>query len=102
MLGLSSKDFDVEVYGIQPDDLEQLVQSFGKVDSVGKAFGILKMTDGKMDIDVSIPRRDSKVHEGHRGFQVDTDPNMTIREKQDNEEILHLTPYQRSAHGGNF
>ncbi|MEK7451813.1 MAG: HD domain-containing protein, partial [Patescibacteria group bacterium] len=80
VLGLSSKDFDVEVYGIQPDDLEQLVQSFGKVDSVGKAFGILKMTDGKMDIDVSIPRRDSKVHEGHRGFQVDTDPNMTIRE----------------------
>ena len=58
VLGLSSKDFDVEVYGIQPDDLEQLVQSFGKVDSVGKAFGILKMTDGKMDIDVSIPRRD--------------------------------------------
>src|SRR3989338_1264447 len=80
VLGLPSKDFDLEVYGIQPDDLEKLVQKFGKVDSVGKAFGILKITDGNMDIDVSIPRRDSKVHEGHKGFQVDTDPKMSIKE----------------------
>lgn len=80
VLGMPSKDFDLEVFGIQPDELEQIVKSFGKVDSVGKAFGILKITDGEMDIDVSIPRRDSKVHEGHRGFEVDTDPNMSIRE----------------------
>lgn len=80
VLGMQSKDFDLEVYGVQPDDLEKLVHKFGKVDSVGKAFGILKITDGNMDIDVSIPRRDSKVHEGHKGFQVDTDPSMSIRE----------------------
>lgn len=80
ILGMPSKDFDLEIYGVEPDKLEALVQTFGRVDSVGKAFGILKITDGNMDIDVSIPRRDSKVHEGHRGFQVDTDPNMTIKE----------------------
>lgn len=80
VLGTPSKDFDLEIYGVQPDDLEKLVHRFGKVDSVGKAFGILKITDGGMDIDVSIPRRDSKVSEGHKGFQVDTDPNMSIRE----------------------
>jgi tRNA nucleotidyltransferase (CCA-adding enzyme) len=80
VLGISSKDFDLEVYKVKPDDLEKLVHQFGKVDSVGKAFGILKITDGKMDIDVSIPRRDSKVHEGHKGFEVDTDPNMSIAE----------------------
>ncbi|OGL63160.1 hypothetical protein A3C09_02700 [Candidatus Uhrbacteria bacterium RIFCSPHIGHO2_02_FULL_47_44] len=80
VLGLPSKDFDLEVYGVKPDDLEKLVHKFGKVDSVGKAFGILKITDGDMDIDVSIPRRDSKVHEGHKGFQVDTDPKMSIKE----------------------
>ena len=80
VLGLPSKDFDLEVYGVKPEDLEKLVHKFGKVDSVGKAFGILKITDGGMDIDVSIPRRDSKVSEGHKGFQVDTDPNMSIKE----------------------
>lgn len=80
VLGKASKDFDVEIYGVKPDDLEKLLQAFGKVDSIGKAFGILKITDGDMDIDVSIPRRDSKVHEGHKGFEVDTDPNMSIRE----------------------
>jgi tRNA nucleotidyltransferase (CCA-adding enzyme) len=80
VLGKESKDFDLEIYGIQPDTLEKLVHTFGKVDSVGKAFGILKITDGGMDIDVSIPRRDSKVREGHKGFLVDTDPNMSIKE----------------------
>ncbi len=80
VLGTSSKDFDLEIYRVQPEDLEKLVHKFGKVDSVGKAFGILKITDGGMDIDVSIPRRDSKVHEGHKGFQVDTDPSMSIKE----------------------
>lgn len=80
VLGMPSKDFDLEVYGVPAEELETLLHTFGKVDSVGKAFGILKITDGDMDIDVSIPRRDSKVHEGHKGFEVDTDPNMSIRE----------------------
>lgn len=80
VLGKPSKDFDLEVYGVQPDDLEKILQQFGKVDSVGKVFGILKITDGDMDIDVSIPRRDSKVRAGHAGIEVDMEPGMSIKE----------------------
>ncbi len=75
------KDFDLEVYGLAPEKIEEIVKSFGKVANAGKAFGILKLfTPSGLDIDVSIPRRDSKSGTGHRGFQVATDPNMSITE----------------------
>src|SRR6266513_6113619 len=32
------------------------------------------------DIDVSLPRRDSKTGRGHRGFEVSGDPSMSIEE----------------------
>ncbi|MBI4437838.1 hypothetical protein HY631_02705 [Candidatus Uhrbacteria bacterium] len=81
VLGMPSKDFDIEVYGIEPSKLELLLARCGRVDSVGRAFGILKLvsTDG-LDLDFSIPRRDSKVAEGHKGFDVNMDPDMSILE----------------------
>jgi tRNA nucleotidyltransferase (CCA-adding enzyme) len=58
-----------------------LVAVHGKVSDVGKAFGILKIgLEGGMDIDISLPRTDSKIGEGHRGFALKTDPNMTVEE----------------------
>ncbi|MFA5462355.1 MAG: CCA tRNA nucleotidyltransferase, partial [Sulfurimonas sp.] len=46
-MGLKVKDYDIEVYGIcDIDTLEQILSSFGKVNIVGKSFGILKLTHG--------------------------------------------------------
>jgi len=81
LAGKISKDYDLEVYGVKPEDLESLVGKHGRVSEVGKAFGILKVSAGEgIDIDVSIPRSDSKVAEGHRGFAVKTDPFMSIED----------------------
>lgn len=81
ILGKISKDFDIEVYGLEAAKVEEIVSRFGKVSDVGRAFGILKMTLGEgVDIDVSLPRVDSKIGEGHRGFEVKTDPRMSIKE----------------------
>jgi tRNA nucleotidyltransferase (CCA-adding enzyme) len=78
------KDFDIEVYGISAKSIGRIVTACcgeGKVSEVGKAFGILKIMLGSgMDIDVSLPRTDSKVKEGHTGFDVKTDPHMSIQE----------------------
>lgn len=80
-LGLVSKDFDLEVYGVEPDRLEELVRSFGKVSDVGKSFGVLKLSFGEgIDIDISIPRTDSKIGAGHKGFAIKANPNMSIEE----------------------
>src|SRR5437588_1585364 len=71
-----SKDIDVEVYGIPADRLRQVLEHFGNVETVGASFQVYKVGD----IDVSLPRRESKAGRGHRGFDVTGDPSMTIDE----------------------
>ena len=74
------KDFDLEVYGMDPDALQATLGEVGRVDAVGKSFGVLKMRLGDLDLDISVPRRESKTGKGHRGFMVTPDPTMTITE----------------------
>ena len=74
LMGRESKDIDVEVFGVPADRLRQLLEPFGRVDAVGESFQVYKIGD----IDVSIPRRDSKSGRGHRGFDVAGDPTMSI------------------------
>jgi len=73
-----TKDLDIEVYGMQPDTIQEIAEKYGKVTDVGKSFGVLKFYDGKLEIDFSLPRKDSKVGDGHRGFAVDTDTERTM------------------------
>ncbi|MDE0226724.1 MAG: hypothetical protein OXP28_16565 [Gammaproteobacteria bacterium] len=75
--GEPSKDLDIEVYGIDVDALRELLGRHGSVLSVGRAFGVLRLKE--LDIDFSVPRRDSKVAPGHRGFEVACDPNLDFR-----------------------
>ena len=72
-----SKDLDVEVYGFDLDALRDLLQRHGSVLSVGRAFGVLRLKD--LNADFSLPRRDSKVAPGHRGFEVECDPNLDFK-----------------------
>jgi tRNA nucleotidyltransferase (CCA-adding enzyme) len=51
-----------------------LLESFGRVEAVGESFQVYKIGD----VDVSLPRRDSKAGRGHRGFVVTGDPDMSI------------------------
>ncbi len=78
----ASKDIDIEVYGLGFDDLAAKLAAFGRVDLVGASFGIAKVTNPATGsvMDFSIPRQDSKVDKGHKGFQVTGDPTMTVRE----------------------
>jgi tRNA nucleotidyltransferase (CCA-adding enzyme) len=80
ILGIPSKDFDLEIYSVGVEKLSKLLKKMGRVDEVGKSFGILKLFKGDLDIDISIPRRESKTVAGHRGFKVTGDPGMSIKE----------------------
>ncbi|MGK0289670.1 MAG: tRNA nucleotidyltransferase (CCA-adding enzyme) [bacterium] len=75
---IPTKDLDLEVYGIQPEKLKQILAQKFSIDLVGQAFGVLKIR-GK-EIDISIPRRESKIGQGHKGFETASDPNMSIKE----------------------
>jgi len=78
LLGIESKDLDIEVSGLSFEDLERLLSTLGEVIHVGKAFGVFRVKG--LNIDFSLPRRDSKVRPGHTGFDVSYDPGMTFVE----------------------
>jgi len=74
------KDWDVEVYGLDRDALGELLADLGTVNAVGRSFGVYKVHRRGFEMDVSIPRRDSKAGRGHRGIRVEGDPGMTPAE----------------------
>ncbi len=71
-----SKDLDIEVFGIAQDQLLALLQTLGKVVPAGQAFPVYKLGE----IDVALPRRESKSGRGHKGFTVEGDPHMPFEE----------------------
>jgi len=74
LLGRDSKDIDIEVFGLPADRLRSLLEALGHVEAVGESFQVYKTGE----IDVSLPRRESKARRGHRGFDVTGDPSMTV------------------------
>jgi tRNA nucleotidyltransferase (CCA-adding enzyme) len=76
LLGLESKDLDLEVFGMPADRLRDLLQAFGRIEPVGESFAVFKVGD----IDVSLPRRESKTGRGHKGFTVEGDPSLSVTE----------------------
>lgn len=84
LLNREAKDLDVEVFGLPAAHLRKLLESLGPstslrtghIDAVGESFQVFKLGD----IDVSLPRRESKSGRGHRGFLVEGDPSMTYEE----------------------
>ena len=81
LLNLPGKDFDVEVFGQTYEAVSEVLGRFGRVDCVGRSFGVIKLTVAPGETyDFSLPRRDSKVGAGHRGFQADFDPSLSLTE----------------------
>jgi len=76
-----SKDLDVEVFGLSQERLVAVLAGLGRVEAVGQSFPVYKLTgisDG--DVDVALPRRESKRGRGHKGFEVEGDPEMPLVE----------------------
>ena len=76
LLGRAPKDFDLEVFGVQPAVLRALLDGFGRVDTVGESFTVYKVAG----LDVALPRRESKSGRGHKGFVVEGDPSMSFED----------------------
>lgn len=78
MGGAESKDVDVEVYGLTFAALTEALSRAGRVDEVGKSYGVLKVRAGDTDLDINVPRRERKVSAGHRGFEVSPDMDISF------------------------
>jgi len=81
LLELPNKDYDIEVFGLSFEELAAVLSRWGRTDSVGRSFGVIKLRSASgHTYDFSIPRRDSKVAPGHKGFHVTFDPAITLAE----------------------
>lgn len=80
LLGIPCKDFDVEVFGVDYEALVKALRRWGRTDLVGRSFDVIKLTVHGQTHDFSIPRRDSKVAPGHKGFEIAFDPSITPEE----------------------
>ena len=78
LLGLEPKDFDIECFGISAPDLQRALGVKFELDLVGASFGIIKLKH--VNIDVAMPRRETKLGLGHRAFEMEYDPALTIGE----------------------
>jgi tRNA nucleotidyltransferase (CCA-adding enzyme) len=75
------KDFDIEVFGVTYEQLVQALSRWGRTDLVGRSFGVVKLaTGGGLSYDFTLPRQDSKVAPGHKGFEITFDPGITPRQ----------------------
>lgn len=77
-LGLPAKDADIEVYQLEAAAVEKALRRRFALDAVGRAFGVFKLRG--VEIDVALPRRESKTGPGHTGFAVTGDPHMPVEE----------------------
>ncbi|HEX9997586.1 MAG TPA: hypothetical protein VGB45_10610 [Abditibacterium sp.] len=78
LLGIVPKDADIEVYGLEAEILRETLSTLGRVGCVGESFRVYKLVwhsrGERYEIDVSLPRRDKKTGDGHKGFEVEGDP----------------------------
>ncbi len=79
------KDVDIEVFGIPPERLKALLGERFEFDPCGVSFGVLKIKH--LDIDIALPRRESKHGIGHRGFCIDSDPTLSVREAAERRDF---------------
>jgi len=77
ILNIKNEDIDVEVYGLELNNIYNILSKYGRVDAVGKSFGVFKATINGMSYDFSIPRSESKKGVGHKGFNINGDPFMS-------------------------
>jgi len=81
ILGIKSKDIDIEVYNVSSYEiLFEILKEFGHPNIVGKSFGILKLSLNGLEIDFSLPRKDTKTSKGHKGFIVQIDKNLSFED----------------------
>jgi len=82
ILNKPNKDIDLIVRNVPIDILIAHLQKFGRVDAVGKSFGVLKFIDSDgLDYDIALPRKEMPNGEGgYRGFDVQSDENLPIED----------------------
>jgi tRNA nucleotidyltransferase/poly(A) polymerase len=76
-----SEDVDILITRHSADEIIKKLESHGKVDIVGKSFGIIKFTIRDKTYDIALPREDrpkqAKIRR-HKDFVISADPDLPL------------------------
>ena len=72
LLHIENKDVDMEVHGISPAALSEILDALGEKTAVGESFGVFGMKG--WDLDIAMPRKEQARGMGHRDFDIFVDP----------------------------
>ncbi|MCP2519696.1 HD domain-containing protein [Candidatus Aminicenantes bacterium AC-335-A11] len=81
LMGIHSKDVDILITKHTVDEIVNKISKYGRVDLVGKSFGVIKFTTKGRTYDVSLPRTevlDESRKKDHKNFIISADPNLPI------------------------
>jgi hypothetical protein len=81
LMGKTPKDIDLLVTGVEYNLLVDVLSKYGKVDLFGESFGIIKFKNTTEEFEITLPRRERKISQGHKGFEVSVDINMSVEEE---------------------
>lgn len=71
---VAGKDIDLEVYGLSPEYLREVLSEVGEVYVKGASFGVFGLRHS--EIDIAMPRREHCTGRGHKDFDVFVDPYL--------------------------
>ena len=74
LLGIENKDIDIEIHGVPVSTVWEILDSIGERMEFGKRFGIYGLKG--CTVDIALPRTEKHTGNGHRDFEVVTDPFM--------------------------
>ena len=72
LMGRPNKDIDIEIHGISPAQLHEILGMVGEPLAFGQSFGVFSLRG--IDIDIAMPRREKATGRGHRDFEIEMDP----------------------------
>lgn len=72
LMGIESKDIDIEVHGVTPQKLSMILDSLGNRMTIGESFGIYGIKG--YTVDIAMPRKENLRGIGHRDFDITVDP----------------------------
>jgi tRNA nucleotidyltransferase (CCA-adding enzyme) len=72
LLKIENKDIDIEVHGVTPTKLTEILDGLGTRLSMGESFGIFGLKG--YTVDIAMPRKEKQRGKGHRDFEMFVDP----------------------------
>lgn len=74
------EDYDFEIFHLDPDSIRDILKKFGKVEELGANFAVYKLFLDELVLDFSIPRKESKNGHGYKGFKINIDKYLSVKE----------------------